>query len=72
MNDDLKADCHKYLDMLWTTKEERNAVYRWLAFRMKMPRSRCHISRMNLGQLYKARRILRREWVKRRKRRVKN
>lgn len=68
MNEDLKADCHRYLDSLWSTKKERQSVYRWLSRKMKLPLKRCHISMMTTEELYKARRILRQEAKKRRKR----
>lgn len=68
MNEDLKTDCHFYLDKLWSTPKERRAVYRWLAFRLRIPRGKCHISMMSTAQLYKARHILRQEYKKRRKR----
>ena len=67
-NNDLKADCHKYLDSLWTTKQERKATYRWLSKKMRVPLYRCHISEMNLCELYRARHILRQEVKKRKKR----
>ena len=68
MHEDLRADCHKFLDELWHTKTERRAVYRWLAMRLHLPRSKCHISMLSLRQLYRVRHILRQEYVKRRKR----
>lgn len=66
-NDDLKADCHKYLDMMWQTAKERKEVYKWLARRLNIPLRRCHISKLSSYDLYRARRILRQENRKRRK-----
>ena len=66
-NDDLKADCHKYLDKLWHTKAERRAVYKWLAKRLCLPLRKCHISMLCVNDLYRARHILRQEVRKRRK-----
>lgn len=71
MNDDLKAECHKYLDMLWTTKEEREQAYKWLAKRLKIPLKRCHISMLCISDLYKARHILRQKAREKRKRELK-
>lgn len=67
LNKDLKADCHKYLDTLWHTRQERRAIYKWLARKMNLPLSKCHISQMNTVELYRARAVLRQESVKRRK-----
>lgn len=67
-NSDLRADCHKYLDMLRSTRAERQAVYRWLAFQLRIPRCRCHISMLSQRELYRARHILRQEVKKRKKR----
>ncbi|MBR1738308.1 MAG: hypothetical protein IJ736_15100 [Firmicutes bacterium] len=67
VNEDLKADCHRYLDSLWQSKTERQSVYRWLSRKMRLPLKRCHISMMTTEQLYRARHILRQEVKKRRK-----
>lgn len=58
---DLKRDCHKYLDQLWTTHKEREECYRWLAKKLKIPLRYCHIDRLNTQQLLKARRLLRKK-----------
>lgn len=55
----LRRECHEYLDGLWETSRERQSIYRWLSFKMHIPLKDCHIGRMNLSQLYKARKILR-------------
>lgn len=66
-NYDLKQDCHRYLDALWNTRAERRQIYKWLAMKMCIKNKECHISKMSTKQLYRARDILRQEYIKRRK-----
>lgn len=61
----LRHECHSYMDMLWENHKQREAVYKWLAKRMRLPLRYCHIGMMNKRQLIRARYLLRRECVKR-------
>jgi len=64
----LRRECHEYMDVLWESKAERCGVYRWLAAKMRIPRSECHIGMMSVGRLYRARKILKAAAKRQRKR----
>jgi hypothetical protein len=68
----MRQECHAFLDELWETKVQRQAVYKWLACKMRIPLAECHISKMSVSRLYKARRILRAAVRKKRKKLLKN
>jgi hypothetical protein len=58
----LKEECHFYFDKLWTTPEERRSLYRWLSNKMHKPLRLTHFSSMSEKDLYKARRIIKKEF----------
>ncbi len=70
LKDIMRQECHIFLDSLWETKTERKAAYKWLACKMRIPLAECHISKMSVTRLYKARRILRAAARKKRKKAV--
>jgi len=64
----LREDCHNLLDELAKNRKQKNATYSWLAKRLKIPPQICHFGKMNLPQLYSARRLLKQKIRNRKKR----
>ena len=56
-----KRVCHSMFDKMWTTKGERNLLYRRLAKQMEIPKHKCHFGYMDIPQLDEAILILK-EW----------
>lgn len=63
----LRKECHCYIDKMAFTHKEREQIYKWLAKALKIPLYRCHISLFGYKLLVRAKHKLHKEYIRRNK-----
>lgn len=58
---DLRKQCHELFDKRWSNNKERLIRYKWLAYKLDIPLSRCHFAMFDKSMLNKALVILKEE-----------
>ena len=57
----LRKQCHELFDKRWSNNKERLIQYKWLAYKLDIPLSKCHFAMLDKCMLNKALAILKEE-----------